>query len=92
MSVDRVGERVTSGRWTVTTVADNAGRPLNVWTWGEYELAQNVNLGLEGGWVFELTLKHARVGLYPTLGEGKQGAYEREAGAQEARTQALGGR
>jgi len=61
-------------RWKRNTVTDNRGKPLSVWSWRDYELSQNVNLGSEGGWVFELTLRGRRVGLFASEGEGKRGA------------------
>lgn len=63
-----------SARWEKHVVQDNKGKPLEVLRLGEYELVENVNLGLEGGWVFELTLSGRRVGLYSTVSEGKEGA------------------
>jgi len=66
-------------RWELTVAADNAGKPLSVWSWRDYELCQNVNLGFEGGWVFELTLHQVRLGLFATLKEGKEAAHRREA-------------
>jgi len=66
-------------RWKRTTVTDNWGNSLSVWTWREYELAREVNLGLEGGWVFELTERRSRIGLYPDLVSGMRAAASREA-------------
>lgn len=60
-------------RWQRTSVWDNSGRPLEVWSLNdEYELACEVNLGHEGGWVYELKQSGKRVGLYPNLAAGKE--------------------
>ena len=58
---------MTREQWEVKTEQDNRGKPLPTWCWGEYELCENVNLALEGGWVYELTHRGRRVDLYPTL-------------------------
>jgi len=63
-------------RWELRSVTDNRGKPLSVWLWWDYELCENVNLGNEGGWMFELTKDGERVALYPTLKDGKLGALE----------------
>lgn len=69
-----------AAEWELNAVVDNRGRSLDVWRFGDYELAENVNLGLEGGWVFELTLRGVRVGLYARLSEGKRAARAHAAG------------
>lgn len=61
-----------SVRWERRFEPDNRGNPLEIWFFGDYELSKNVNLGNEGGWVYELTLRGKRVGLHPTLAEGKR--------------------
>ena len=71
-----------SDRWQKRIETDNRGKPLEVWFWLDYELCENVNLGLEGGWVFELTHKRRHVDVYTTLKAGKEGAREHHARAQ----------
>lgn len=66
--------------WTETTVADNAGRPLTVWAWRDYEIALEANEGRDKGWVYELTECRRRVGVYCALEEGMLAAEHREAG------------
>ncbi len=68
-------------RWEVKEVPDSRGKPLQVWCSGEYELSENVNNGAEGGWMFELTLRGARIAVRSTLREGKQAAREHSDGA-----------
>ena len=63
-----------SARWDHEVETDNAGKPFHVWRWEGYELSENVNLGDEGGWVFELELGGKRVALCPSLKEGKERA------------------
>jgi hypothetical protein len=68
-------------RWKKKIESDNRGRPLPVWCWLDYELCENVNLGLEGGWVFELIHKKKHLELYPNLEAGKEGADQHHARA-----------
>ena len=75
-----------SERWELRAETDNAGRPFKVWIWDEYELSQNVNLGNEGGWVFELTFKGRHLALAPSLCEGKQVAHEHRASLEAGRS------
>lgn len=65
-------------RWQTRTETDNQGKPLQVWFCDEYEISRNVNLGDEGGWVFELTLAGRRVGLFGSVTEGKECVRARE--------------
>jgi hypothetical protein len=76
-------------RWEVRTETDNRGKPLQVWFSGEFELCENVNNGSEGGWMFEVTLRGARIAVSPTLREGKQAAREHLDG-ESAKTSGLG--
>jgi hypothetical protein len=69
-------EDCMSRRWTIHEELDNAGRAFRVWRSEEYELSRNVNLGLDGGWVFELVYRGRAIGLFPTLQAGQQGAAE----------------
>jgi hypothetical protein len=63
-------------RWEVKTETDNRGKPLPVWCWRDYELCENVNMGAEGGWMFELTMRGKRIAVRPNLAEGKKAARE----------------
>lgn len=60
------------------TETDNRGKSLPVWCCDEYELCENVNMGVDGGWMFELTLRGVRIAVRPSLKEGKQAALEHQ--------------
>jgi hypothetical protein len=65
-------------RWERKTVADNRGKPLEVLCWRDYELACEVNLGEQGGWVYQLTERGLRVELFPQERPGREFAEQRE--------------
>lgn len=73
-----------SKQWQTRDESDNRGKPFTVWFWADYELAENVNLGAEGGWVFELLYRGRFLALAATLAKGKEAAAEHHASQAEA--------
>jgi hypothetical protein len=64
-----------SKQWQRRVESDNKGKPLDVWSWGDYQFSENVNLGDEGGgWVFEILFRGRYLALAATLALAKKAA------------------